>query len=84
MKSHAFIRHNIPNVVQTDKEIDESDSNLVDKEKLKRNNKVVCPSLSKYFYFMFAPTLVYRDDYPRLVLKLILYFEINIYFNLIF
>jgi len=27
--------------------------------------KLVCPKFSKYFYFMFAPTLVYRDEYPR-------------------
>jgi len=24
-----------------------------------------CPSYSKYLYFYFAPTLVYRDVYPR-------------------
>jgi hypothetical protein len=69
MKSHAFIRHNIPNVIKADSEIDETDMNLVDKETLKRNNKIVCPIITKYFYFMFAPTLVYRDEYPRLAFK---------------
>lgn len=24
-----------------------------------------CPEFSKYLYFSFAPTLVYRDEYPR-------------------
>jgi len=24
-----------------------------------------CPDFSKYLYFLFAPTLVYRDVYPR-------------------
>jgi hypothetical protein len=24
-----------------------------------------CPPFSKYLYFLFAPTLVYRDNYPR-------------------
>ena len=27
-----------------------------------------CPDFSKYLYFLFVPTLVYRDDYPRWVL----------------
>ncbi|XP_053373977.1 sterol O-acyltransferase 1-like [Mercenaria mercenaria] len=25
----------------------------------------MCPDFSKYLYFLFAPTLVYRDNYPR-------------------
>ena len=24
-----------------------------------------CPGFSKYLYFLFAPTLVYKDNYPR-------------------
>jgi hypothetical protein len=24
-----------------------------------------CPEFSKYIYFIFAPTLIYRDSYPR-------------------
>lgn len=24
-----------------------------------------CPSFSKYIYFLFAPTLIYKDHYPR-------------------
>lgn len=23
------------------------------------------PDFSKYLYFLFAPTLIYRDEYPR-------------------
>ena len=26
---------------------------------------LACPDFSKYLYFLFAPTLVYRDTYPR-------------------
>ena len=26
---------------------------------------MVCPGFSNYLYFLFAPTLVYRDNYPR-------------------
>jgi hypothetical protein len=25
----------------------------------------LCPDFSKYLYFLFAPTLIYRDNYPR-------------------
>ena len=25
----------------------------------------LCPDYSKYLYFLFAPTLIYRDQYPR-------------------
>jgi hypothetical protein len=27
--------------------------------------KSLCPDFSKYLYFLFAPTLLYRDQYPR-------------------
>lgn len=27
----------------------------------------MCPDFSKYLYFLFAPTLIYRDNYPRYV-----------------
>ncbi|XP_040281724.1 sterol O-acyltransferase 2 [Bufo bufo] len=49
MKTYSFCRETIPVVLQ-----DES------KEK---NAKT--PSLSSYLYFLFCPTLVYRDSYPR-------------------
>ncbi|XP_040278317.1 sterol O-acyltransferase 2-like [Bufo bufo] len=49
MKTYSFCRETIPVVLQ-----DES------KEK---NAKM--PSLSSYLYFLFCPTLVYRDSYPR-------------------
>lgn len=29
------------------------------------DGKILCPDFSKYLYFLFAPTLVYRDHYPR-------------------
>lgn len=40
-----------------DEEFD-CDDNLKDETKL-------CPNFSSYLYFLFAPTLVYRDSYPR-------------------
>lgn len=30
-----------------------------------RNETKLCPDFSCYLYFLFAPTLVYRDIYPR-------------------
>lgn len=27
--------------------------------------KITCPDFSQYLYFLFAPTLIYRDKYPR-------------------
>ncbi|KAK6166561.1 hypothetical protein SNE40_023218 [Patella caerulea] len=52
MKTHAFIRSNIPRVInyKTDDDSEE---------------RAVIPDFSKYLYFLFAPTLVYQDSYPR-------------------
>lgn len=50
MKSHAFIRENTARVMYRKKDDDDSDA---------------CPDFSKYLYFLFSPTLVYRDNYPR-------------------
>lgn len=27
--------------------------------------QIICPDFSQYLYFLFAPTLIYRDQYPR-------------------
>ena len=57
MKCHAFVRENIPRVIRaTSKKDDDATSN---------GNPNGCPGFSKYLYFLFAPTLVYRDAYPR-------------------
>lgn len=54
MKTHAFVRENFPKVLAY-KEEDNKDHCRTD----------LCPDFSKYLYFLFAPTLVYRDSYPR-------------------
>lgn len=86
MKSHAFIRTNVPRVLNSknklkidDEEVDRK-STKPDNQKAitgrngkssasngtaKVNDKSQCPSFNKYLYFLFAPTLVYRDEYPR-------------------
>ncbi|XP_067370584.1 sterol O-acyltransferase 1 isoform X1 [Channa argus] len=51
MKSHSFIRENVPRVVTWSKD--------------KSSPAPVVPHVSHYLYFLFAPTLIYRDAYPR-------------------
>ncbi|KAF7400986.1 hypothetical protein HZH66_006170 [Vespula vulgaris] len=51
MKSYAFIRSTAPKFL---------------KYKIHAEmEKPVMPDFSKYLYFFFAPTLIYRDNYPR-------------------
>lgn len=54
MKVHAFVRSNVPKVI-SHKNNSESDM----------PKRVPCPKFSQYAYFLFAPTLIYRDNYPR-------------------
>ncbi|XP_056007870.1 sterol O-acyltransferase 1-like isoform X2 [Ostrea edulis] len=51
MKVHAFVRENAAKVLMYKKD-DSAEENG-------------CPDFSKYLYFLFIPTLVYRDSYPR-------------------
>lgn len=56
---------------EEEEEEDEIDDGMVtsdnDKTRLRnlKNATRLCPNFSKYLYFLFAPTLVYRDSYPR-------------------
>ncbi|XP_031431372.1 sterol O-acyltransferase 1 isoform X1 [Clupea harengus] len=50
MKVHSFIRENVPRVLSAPKD---------------KTNSLVLPQLTQYLYFLFAPTLIYRDHYPR-------------------
>ncbi|XP_072295004.1 sterol O-acyltransferase 1 isoform X2 [Eucyclogobius newberryi] len=51
MKAHSFVRENVPKVLAWTK------------DKGSPNPQV--PRISHYLYFLFAPTLIYRDEYPR-------------------
>ncbi|XP_062419642.1 sterol O-acyltransferase 1 isoform X1 [Pungitius pungitius] len=51
MKAHSFVRENVPRVLSWAKE--------------KTSPRPVVPQVSQYIYFLFAPTLIYRDKYPR-------------------
>ncbi|XP_022613921.1 sterol O-acyltransferase 1 isoform X2 [Seriola dumerili] len=51
MKAHSFVRENVPRVLAWAKD--------------KTSPSPVVPQVSQYLYFLFAPTLIYRDKYPR-------------------
>ncbi|XP_012696705.2 sterol O-acyltransferase 2 [Clupea harengus] len=50
MKSYSFIRETVPSVIQN---------------KPNEGCPPKIPTLSSYLYFLFAPTLIYRESYPR-------------------
>ncbi|KAJ8795169.1 hypothetical protein J1605_018515 [Eschrichtius robustus] len=50
MKAHSFVRENVPRVLNSAKE---------------KSSTVPVPTVNQYLYFLFAPTLIYRDNYPR-------------------
>ncbi|XP_033007190.1 sterol O-acyltransferase 1-like isoform X2 [Lacerta agilis] len=50
MKIYSFIRENAPRILSFTPQ---------------KTNTVQVPKVSQYLYFLFAPTLIYRDDYPR-------------------
>ena len=67
MKSYAFVRSNIPRALACNFN-NEKESNQSDNEDANDNtNRFVppCPDFSNYLFFLFAPTLVYKDNYPR-------------------
>lgn len=81
MKSYAFIRTNVPRVLNSKNKLKVDDigwdspspytsnSNKHHKSpsngSARVNDKRQFPSFGQYAYFLFAPTLVYRDEYPR-------------------
>ncbi|XP_036129401.1 sterol O-acyltransferase 1 isoform X2 [Molossus molossus] len=50
MKAHSFVRENVPRVLNSAKQ---------------KSGTVPVPTVNQYLYFLFAPTLIYRDSYPR-------------------
>ncbi|KAJ8358929.1 hypothetical protein SKAU_G00154540 [Synaphobranchus kaupii] len=49
MKSYSFIRENVPEVIN----------------KSKQGGSPRLPTFSSYLYFLFCPSLIYRESYPR-------------------
>ncbi|CAF1641863.1 unnamed protein product [Adineta ricciae] len=75
MKTHAFVRENAPRAILYG-QIYSEEINAEDLSKDKFNDAsneqkafsiphTPCPEFSKFLYFLFAPTLIYRDSYPR-------------------
>ncbi|KFM69947.1 Sterol O-acyltransferase 1, partial [Stegodyphus mimosarum] len=54
MKTHTFVRENAARVL-TFKPHQDND----------KNDFRLCPEVQKFIYFLFAPTLLYEDNYPR-------------------
>ncbi|XP_026559095.1 sterol O-acyltransferase 1 isoform X2 [Pseudonaja textilis] len=50
MKAHSFVRENVPRIISATPQ---------------KSNSFHLPKVSQYLYFLFAPTLIYRDEYPR-------------------
>ncbi|XP_070566713.1 sterol O-acyltransferase 1-like isoform X3 [Ptychodera flava] len=81
MKAHSFVRENIPRAlsykphsdtdlnVEEDTDMDEIGSTSSNSDSSGASalfdESSPCPGFSQYLYFLFAPTLVYRDHYPR-------------------
>jgi sterol O-acyltransferase len=76
MKSYAFIRTNVPRALNRRKKQKSSEDNSSSDESAfdptmppsgsaKVNEKQPLPYFRQYVYFLFAPTLIYRDEYPR-------------------
>jgi sterol O-acyltransferase len=67
MKSHAFVRENAPRAILYG-QIQSQESQLNDSfngQQAFPTPHSPCPEFSKFLYFIFAPTLIYRDSYPR-------------------
>ncbi|XP_055596998.1 sterol O-acyltransferase 1-like isoform X2 [Uranotaenia lowii] len=58
MKVHAFVRSNVPRALNASSGVKRSSED-------KPTFTELVPAFSKFTYFLFAPTLVYRDEYPR-------------------
>uniref|UniRef100_A0A914D443 Uncharacterized protein n=1 Tax=Acrobeloides nanus TaxID=290746 RepID=A0A914D443_9BILA len=59
MKVHGFIRENIPKGVQ--RKLDLSQGILV----VNPGKTQSWPSVEQFIYYMFCPSFLYRDSYPR-------------------
>eukprot|EP01135_Chromosphaera_perkinsii_P005345 Nk52_evm26s343 gene=Nk52_evmTU26s343 len=55
MKMHSYVRENAPRILSVKAQQDWSDAEI----------DAIFPSFDKLLYFLFCPTLLYRDQYPR-------------------
>ncbi|XP_046846025.1 sterol O-acyltransferase 1-like isoform X2 [Xenia sp. Carnegie-2017] len=68
MKLHAFVREVAPRVLASSssdkKNSDNEQSEDEDNEDACKEDRNI-PGFSQFLYFLFAPTLIYRDSYPQ-------------------
>ncbi|VDP28477.1 unnamed protein product [Soboliphyme baturini] len=65
MKVHAFVRENIPRTLKYKAKMLHKEDGMNDDDN--DMNVIACPDFQRFLYFLFAPTLIYRDEYPRFV-----------------
>ncbi|XP_037944907.1 sterol O-acyltransferase 1-like [Teleopsis dalmanni] len=59
MKMHSYVRLIAAKVITGKLKVDDSAEDTSD------NGLFLIPKFGRYLYFLFAPTLIYRDSYPR-------------------
>ncbi len=64
MKTHAFVRSNVPQAIHYGRVVRSTNTNRLH---VVVDDDAFCPDFSKFLYFLFAPTLIYRNSYPRCV-----------------
>uniref|UniRef100_A0A034WBI5 O-acyltransferase n=1 Tax=Bactrocera dorsalis TaxID=27457 RepID=A0A034WBI5_BACDO len=66
MKMHSFVRTNAGRVLAGKLKTDAISGDVDDICDVQQSAQAIrLPSFSSYLYFLFAPTLIYRDSYPR-------------------
>ncbi|XP_050326015.1 sterol O-acyltransferase 1 [Bactrocera neohumeralis] len=66
MKMHSFVRTNAGRVLAGKLKTDALSGDVDDIYDVQQSAQAIhLPSFSSYLYFLFAPTLIYRDSYPR-------------------
>ncbi|XP_013378912.1 sterol O-acyltransferase 1 isoform X2 [Lingula anatina] len=64
MKTYAFVRSNTTRALKYRPPV-EGENSEGEGSDGQSSNDGPCPNFSNYLYFLFVPTLVYRDSYPR-------------------
>lgn len=83
MKVHSFVRENAQYILRHRKlsftDDDESDSSKPKGIHVESDETNVppCPGFSSYLYFLFCPSLIYRNEYPRCVHNVINRYRLN-------
>ncbi|CAD5207408.1 unnamed protein product [Bursaphelenchus okinawaensis] len=63
MKVHSFMRENLAKLIKYKKE--QAEKGLSINEAFSQRDNMQFPTLQQYVFFTFAPTFIYRDQYPR-------------------